>query len=61
MVTSVSLLNLTYGWGELNLWTLLLTSSLGYIMPNPKIKFLKENVENSINTAKEANELKNVL
>jgi len=38
MVTSVSLLNLTYEWGNQNLWTVVLTSSLGYIMPNPKIK-----------------------
>jgi hypothetical protein len=37
-VVCVSLLNLTYQWGNLNLWTVILTGSLGYIMPNPKLK-----------------------
>ena len=49
MVISVSLINLTYEWGNQNLWTLVLTSSLGYIMPSPKIKFLKENSESTLN------------
>jgi hypothetical protein len=49
MVTSISLLNLTYEWGNQNLWTVVLTSSLGYIMPNPKIKFLNDKTENSLN------------
>jgi hypothetical protein len=49
MVTSVSLLNLTYEWGNQNLWTVVLTSSLGYIMPNPKIKFFTEKTEDSLN------------
>jgi len=59
MVTSVSLLNLTYEWGNQNLWTVVLTSSLGYIMPNPKINFLnkksKESAEslNDIELSKE--------
>ena len=38
IVVCVSLLNLTYQWGNLNLWTVILTGSLGYIMPNPKLK-----------------------
>ena len=38
IVVCVSLLNLTFQWGNLNLWTVILTWSLGYIMPNPKLK-----------------------
>lgn len=45
IVVCTSLINLTLGYGNQNLWTVVLTSSLGYVMPNPKIKideFLKE-------------------
>lgn len=38
IVVCTSLLNLTFQWGNLNLWTVILTGSLGYIMPNPKLK-----------------------
>ena len=38
IVVVVSLLNLTMMWGNLNMWTVILTGSLGYIMPNPKLK-----------------------
>ena len=38
IVVCVSLLNLTFQWGNLNLWTVILTGSLGYIMPNPKLR-----------------------
>ena len=38
IVVCVSLLNLTMKWGNLNMWTVILTGSLGYIMPNPKLK-----------------------
>ena len=38
VVVCVSLLNLSLQWGNQNLWTVILTSSLGYIMPNPKLK-----------------------
>ena len=37
-VILTSLVNLTYNWGDAKLWTVLLTGSLGYIMPNPKLK-----------------------
>jgi len=40
IVVCVSLINLTFQWGDVNLWTLLLTSLLGYIMPNPKLKII---------------------
>lgn len=38
VVVCTSLINLTLGYGNQNLWTVILTSSLGYVMPNPKIK-----------------------
>lgn len=38
VVVCTSLFNLTLGYGNQNLWTVVLTSSLGYVMPNPKIK-----------------------
>jgi hypothetical protein len=38
VVVCTSLINLTLGYGNQNLWTVVLTSSLGYVMPNPKIK-----------------------
>jgi len=38
VVVCTSLINLTFGYGNQNLWTVVLTSSLGYVMPNPKIK-----------------------
>ena len=38
VVVCVSLLNLTFQWGSSNLWMAILTSSLAYIMPNPKLK-----------------------
>ena len=44
VVVCVSLLNLTYLWGNQNLWTVILTGSLGYIMPNPKLKSINEEV-----------------
>lgn len=38
-VILVSLFNLTYETSNLNLWTAILTWSLGCLMPNPRIKF----------------------
>ena len=38
IVVCVSLMNLTFQWGNLNMWTVILTGSLGYIMPNPKLR-----------------------
>jgi hypothetical protein len=43
MVTAVCLLNLTWGWGDQNMWTIVLTGSLGYIMPSPKLKISEQN------------------
>ena len=40
IVVCVSLINLTFSIGNFQLWTLLLSSCLGYIMPNPKLKIL---------------------
>jgi len=52
IVVCVSLINLTFGWGNVNLWTVLLTSLLGYIMPNPKLKV----INGSIHIEKKSNE-----
>ena len=38
VVVIACIYNLTAGNGDSNLWTALLASSLGYILPNPKIK-----------------------
>ena len=38
VVISVSLFNLSAEKGDSNLWTALLSSSLGYMLPNPSIK-----------------------
>ena len=42
IVVIMSMYNLTYNVGDTNMWTALLSSSIGYILPNPKIKFTDE-------------------
>ncbi len=42
IVIIVCLVNLTIGNGDSNLWTALLSSSLGYMLPNPTLKSLKK-------------------
>jgi hypothetical protein len=37
VVVIVSLLNLSCGWGDKHLWTILLTTSLGILVPHFKI------------------------
>jgi len=37
-VIVVSIYNLTKGNGDSNLWTALLSSCLGYLLPNPSLK-----------------------
>ena len=49
VVTLFSLLNLTMQWGNQNLWIVLLTSCLGYIMPNPKLKIYQESIKRKDN------------
>jgi hypothetical protein len=53
VVVCVSLMNLSLQWGNQNLWTVVLTDSLGYIMPNPKLKISNGSVS--------VNELKAVI
>ena len=53
VVVCVSLINLTLQWGNQNLWTVVLTGSLGYIMPNPKLKLSNGSVS--------VNELKTIV
>ena len=45
IVVCVSLMNLTMQWGNVNMWTVILTGSLGYIMPNPRLKAVKDKIE----------------
>ena len=53
IVVCVSLINLTLQWGNQNLWIVVLTGSLGYIMPNPKLKLSNGSVS--------VNELKTIV
>ncbi len=41
IVIIVCLVNLTMGNGDSNLWTALLSSSLGYMLPSPTLKTVK--------------------
>lgn len=50
LVVIVSLVNLTLEIGQLNLWTVLLTSCLGYILPNPKLKSVSEVIKGPTDT-----------
>lgn len=38
VVVITSLVNLTMEWGNTNLWTMILTGCLGYMLPNPRLK-----------------------
>ena len=38
IVVCVSIYNLTLNSGDTSMWTALLSSSIGYILPNPKLK-----------------------
>ena len=38
IIVCVSLLNLTLQWGNQNLWIGILSGTVGYIIPNPKLK-----------------------
>ncbi|MDI9313016.1 MAG: hypothetical protein QM535_22590 [Limnohabitans sp.] len=60
IVVLCSLINLTFEWGNVNLWTLLLTSLLGYIMPNPKIKILNGSINSSKTNKSEEVALENI-
>ena len=36
LIICVALFNITMGWGERNLWVLLLFTCMAYLMPNPR-------------------------
>ena len=38
VVVCVSLINLTLQWDHKDVWVMILTSSLAFIMPNPRLK-----------------------
>ncbi len=40
IIICVSLLNISLQYGKQNLWLVLLFTSLGYLLPNPKLKNL---------------------
>ena len=42
IVVITSLVNLTLNYGNTNLWTMVLTSCLGYMLPHPRLKSSKE-------------------
>ena len=52
----VSLYNLSAKTGDDSLWTALLTSCLGYVLPNPKVKSAKINNNNTVQHIKEEEE-----
>ena len=52
IVVIASLINLTYYKENINLWTMILTSCLGYLMPNPRFKVLKEEVKQEDHNSK---------
>jgi hypothetical protein len=55
IVICTSLVNLTFGFGNQNLWTVILTGSLGYLMPNPKIKFSEDELLKKVESVKKQN------
>ena len=42
IIICVSAYNLTVNKGDSNLWTALLSSALGYVLPNPKLKYTEQ-------------------
>lgn len=48
IVVCTSLVNLTCYDKNIELWTMILTSCLGYLMPNPRFKPIKEDTEGAI-------------
>ena len=46
IVIITCIINLSRGEGDSNLWTCLLSSCLGYLLPNPKLDTLKKNSGN---------------
>ena len=48
IVVIVSLVNLSLENGNTNLWTMVLTSCLGYMLPNPRLKPAKEKPDLSV-------------
>lgn len=47
IVVITSLINLSIDKGNTNLWTMVLTSCLGYMMPNPRLKSVPAKEKNS--------------
>lgn len=50
IVVCSSLVNLTFYDKNHELWTLMISSCLGYLMPNPRFKVIKDNHAASLST-----------
>lgn len=50
VVVITALINLSLDHGNTNLWTMVLTSCLGYMMPNPHLKATKAKVHEVVET-----------
>lgn len=61
LVVIVSLVNLTLEIGQLNLWTVLLTSCLGYILPNPKLKSVSEAIKATSDATDHSSEIPTIV
>ena len=46
VVICVSSVNLTFQWGNQNLWTILLCTCMAYLMPSPEVKNSIKNLTN---------------
>ena len=49
IVIIISLVNITFNFGNSYFWTIILTNTLSYMMPNPKLKTCKFPIKDVIN------------
>ena len=49
IVIVACIINLSLGNGDSTLWTTLMSSSLGYVLPSPKLKVKKNDIINTTN------------
>ena len=47
IVIIAAVINISLNTGNKDLWVMLISSCLGYILPNPKLKVVKENNNNN--------------
>lgn len=56
IVSIAAIINLSLGYGNENLWTVLLTSGMGIVMPNPKLKVDRGNKSMFANVKEDKNQ-----